>query len=137
MDAIAIPLHMAAQKHGFRIIHAMLESLSFAHAVNTEHTKHGFFLKAYFPRRSDQDMHQAKRGPGNTQMEAPRRTMEIVKPTEEMDEVGEKDVKKDANEVDKEGDKAEGSKDDKEDGSNQGKKKDKSGKKNDKEGADK
>jgi hypothetical protein len=50
MDTIALPLQAAAQKHGVGIVYAMLESLSYAHAVNTEHMQHGFFLKAYFPR---------------------------------------------------------------------------------------
>ena len=54
MDAIAVPLQMAVQKHGVGLIYAMLDSLMYAHAINTEHTQHGVFLKAYFPRRSEE-----------------------------------------------------------------------------------
>ena len=133
MDAIAIPLHMAAQKHGFGIIPVMLESLSFAHAVNVEHTKHGFFLKAFFPRHSEREMHHAKQGQGITQQEAAKRTLEVVKPMEEMDKIVEKDVTKNAEEEDKEGGKVEDSNDEKEDVRSHGKKH-KAGKKNDKKG---
>ena len=60
MDAIALPLQVAAQKHGVGIVYAMLESLLYAHAINTEHTQHGFFLKAYFRHHSEEEVNKVK-----------------------------------------------------------------------------
>ena len=60
MDAIAVPVQMVTPKHGVGIVFSMLECLSFAHAINSEHTQHGFFLKAYFPCRSAEEVKQAK-----------------------------------------------------------------------------
>ena len=52
--------YVAGQMRGVGIVFSMLECLSYAHAITTEHTQHGFFMKAYFPCRSAEEVKQTK-----------------------------------------------------------------------------
>jgi len=52
MELLLPSLHNVAAKHGHGLLHAVLDGLCRAHAINLEVTAHGVFHKAHFPKSS-------------------------------------------------------------------------------------
>ena len=53
MDGINPCIQAAISKHGVGTVIAVLDAIGGAHSVRTERAPHGFFMKAFFTRRSE------------------------------------------------------------------------------------